>query len=409
MASRLCKGTIIPLEFDLFVGMDVDKRSIAITILDHYSFYKVLKMPYDHDAVVNYIKKHFPGKRISFAYESGPTGYGLHDRLLEAGYPCLVVASSMIPVARGSRVKTNRLDSKKIAEGLRGGQLKGIRIPPSNYRALRHLTQLRNTFVRQCAANKCRIKALLLVENLKFPEAPPGSHWSKAVLHKIEMLDCSQTIRFKLDRLLEALRFSQAQALQAQREIRRICENDKDLADSIKYLISVPGIGWIVASNLLARIGDWRLLRNVRELGSFFGLTPCENSTGDEIDKGNITRAGDSGARNMLIQGAWAAIRRDPELLAFYQRVYSHHPRDRAARKAIVAVARKLTGRMYRVLKDRRPYEVRDLVETKNTTSSEKERPSASGDDSALRRTRVYIVKKCSCISYVPTVGSSAR
>lgn len=111
----------------------------------------------------------------------------------------------------------------------------------------------------------------------------------------------------------------------------------------------------------------------------------------------------------MLIQGAWAAIRRDPELLAFYQRVYSHHPRDRAARKAIVAVARKLTGRMYRVLKDRRPYEVRDLVETKNTTSSEKERPSASGDDSALRRTRVYIVKKRSCISYVPTVGSAAR
>jgi len=55
MASRLCKGTIIPLEFDLFVGMDVDKRSIAITILDHYSFYKVLKMPYDPDAVVNYI------------------------------------------------------------------------------------------------------------------------------------------------------------------------------------------------------------------------------------------------------------------------------------------------------------------------------------------------------------------
>ena len=113
------------------------------------------------------MKKHFPGKRISFAYESGPTGYGLHDRLLEAGYPCLVVASSMIPVARGSRVKTNRLDSKKIAEGLRGGQLKGIRVPSSNYRALRHLTQLRNTFVRQCAANKCRIKALLLVENLK--------------------------------------------------------------------------------------------------------------------------------------------------------------------------------------------------------------------------------------------------
>jgi len=409
MSSKLYQEKIIPLEFDMFVGMDVDKLSIAITVVDHYFFYKAFKIPYDPDAVVNYMKKHFPKKRIVFAYESGPTGCGLHDRIIKAGYPCLVVASSTVPTARGSRVKTNRLDSKKIANSLRGGQLKGIRIPYGNYRALRHLTQLRNVLVKQCIAYKCRIKALLLVESIKFPEAPAGSQWSKVVLHKLETLKCPQTVRFKLDRLLESLAFSRVQALKAQKEIRRLCQDDKDLADSISCLMSLPGIGWILASNLIARIGDWRLLRNVREIGAFLGLTPRENSTGDDVNEGNITGAGDSIVRNMLIEGSWAAIRKDPELKAFYQRIYNRNPSNIAARKAIVAVARKITTRIYRVLKDRRPYEIRNLVNTKNEMSSEKGRPSASGDDSTLRRTRRYIIKKCSDISYVPTVGSIAR
>ena len=44
----------------------------------------------------------------------------------------------------------------------------------------------------------------------------------------------------------------------------------------MKYLMSIPGIGWIVASQLLARIGDWRELKNIRQLAGFLGLVPTE-------------------------------------------------------------------------------------------------------------------------------------
>ena len=89
---------------------------------------------------------------------------------------------------------------------------------------------------------------------------------------------------------------------------------------------------------------------------------PQENSTGDRISKGSITRAGSGRLRNKLIQSAWTAIRLDPELHEFYERIYQRHPRDRAARKAIVAVARKLTTRIFAVLKEQRPYEIRCKV-----------------------------------------------
>jgi hypothetical protein len=84
-----------------------------------------------------------------------------------------------------------------------------------------------------------------------------------------------------------------------------------------------------------------------------------EHSTGDKVNRGSITRAGDSHLRNKLIQSAWVAIAKDPDLRAFYRRIFARHPKKVAARKAIVAVARKLTTRMYAVLKQQRPYVIR--------------------------------------------------
>jgi transposase len=63
---------------------------------------------------VNYVRKHFPGQRVAFTYEAGPTGFGLHDELVQQAYTCVVVAPSKVPRVPGERVKTNRLDSRAV-------------------------------------------------------------------------------------------------------------------------------------------------------------------------------------------------------------------------------------------------------------------------------------------------------
>lgn len=377
---------IQPQDFDLFVGMDVDKRSIVMTIMDQDKLIKTQTIPYNPDNIVNYFLKRNGDEKIAFVYEAGPTGYGLYDKLVNNGQVCLVASPSNVPVIPNARVKTNRLDSIKLAESLRGGQIKGIRVPSNIYRTLRHLVNMRDTFVKQSTATKCRIKALLLMEGLTFPSASPSGQWSLVVLQELKTNQIYQNIRFKLDRLLETLEFTHKQVIKTQREIRRICKTDSDIFESITYMKSIPGIGWIIASEMLARIGDWRRLKNVRELGAFLGLTPCEDSTGEEVRRGNITKNGCGRLRNKLIEGSWAAVRKDGEIAEFYQSVYRRHPKDRAARKAIVAVARKLTCRIYRVLKDRRLYEIRAAVKKGEETANRKGHP-ALGDDSTLRRT----------------------
>jgi transposase len=347
----------IPRDYDIFGGLDVDKKSMAVTFTDHGTMRKSLKLPYSASQLLNYTRKHFPGQRVAFVYEAGPTGFGLYDELTAASHACLVVAPSMVPSAPGQRVKTNRLDGNKLSEGLRGGQLRSIHVPAASYRELRHLVQLRDTQVGQLTASKCRIKSLLLYEGIPFPAA--NGRWSGRVLRQLEALPCSAAVRFKLERLIDALQFHFQSAAVVQKEIRRFCQSDPELRQSISVLTSLPGIGTITATHALARLGDWREIRNVRQIAGFLGLVSSEHSTGDKENRGPITRIGDSRLRNKLIQCAWVAINQDPELRTFYRRIYERQPKKVAARKAIVAVARKLTTRMYAVLKEQRPFVIR--------------------------------------------------
>jgi len=355
MATTL--STFVPRDYDIFAGLDVDQRSMAVTFTDHGTMQKSLKLPYSATPLLSYTEKHFPGRRVAFVYEAGPTGFGLYDELTAATQFCLVVSPSMVPRAPRNKVKTNRLDSKKLSEGLRGGQLQGIHVPAQSYRELRHLVQLRDTQVAQMKATKQRIKSLLLYEGIPFPDA--AGKWSARVLRQLEQLPCNASVRFKLDQLIDTLQFHYLAAAKVQKQVRHFCNNDPELQQCIRFLASLPGVGTITATHALARLGDWRQITDVRQIAGFLGLVSSEHSTGEKENRGEITRIGDKRLRSKLIQCAWIAIRKDPELRAFYRRVYERQPKKVAARKAIVAVARKLTTRMYAVLKQQRSFVIR--------------------------------------------------
>lgn len=182
----------MPRDYDVFAGLDVDHHSISATFTDHQRLRQSLRLPHNARRLLNYVRKHFP--QLAFVYEAGPTGFGLYDDLETAGHVCLVVAPPMVPRAPRQRVKTNRLDSRKLSTALRGGELKSIHVPAPKYRDLRHLVQLRDTHVQQLTATKCRIKALLLYEGIPFP-ADEGreKQWSQRVVNELLELPCSES------------------------------------------------------------------------------------------------------------------------------------------------------------------------------------------------------------------------
>src|SRR3970040_1710439 len=106
----------IPRDYDVFAGLDVDKKSIAATFSDQQGFIRSLQMPYSVEHLLNHVRKHFGNQKIAFVYEAGPTGYGLYDGLAAQGYQFFIAAPSMLPRAPGQRGKTNRLDSRGLFE-----------------------------------------------------------------------------------------------------------------------------------------------------------------------------------------------------------------------------------------------------------------------------------------------------
>jgi len=356
--TRDVSGVVVR-EWDLFVGLDVDKSSMLVNVSDREAVIRSVTMPYDSKNLLSFIDNSYSGKRVAFAYEAGPTGFGLYDALVGAGHSCLVVSPGSVPDAPNNRVKTNRLDAKKLAKLLAGGQLRGIRVPPEPIRQLRSLVHLRYTYMQDIRAYKCRIKAELLKEWIPFPRAPRGSQWSMRVVEELRNLKCSEVTNWKINSMLDHIEHLARQIYLAEASLKSLVNGNEDLKRCISYLMSCPGIGWRIACYTLARVGDWKRLGVSKEAGAFFGLVPRENSTGDRTDRGSITKCGDPRLRSMLIQGAWAAIRKDTELNAFYERICGNHPKRVAARVAIVAVARKLAERMHCVLKQQRQYELR--------------------------------------------------
>lgn len=349
--------TIRPSEYDIFIGVDVDSKSYAISYCDHDNQGRSFKMPEDPRNLCAYFKKRFSDKRLLFIYEAGPTGYDLYDHLTGQGESCLVVHPAGVPTAANRCVKTNRLDSINLMQEAKKGALEGIRVPSEAYRELRHLVNLRQQYAKVQRQTKQRIKAFLLFEHIHLPDLASVTDYTSRWSSILKQASLSPIHRFKMDLLLEDLDGARARIRLVLRKMRHFFKIQEALAKNMAYLRSIPGFGLIVSSYLLSRIGDPAFLKNVRELGAFSGIVPREYSTGDNVQRGSITHMGDSYLRWLLVEAAWVAIRKDGELAQFYSRIRSKRGKAGPC-IAIVAVARKLTCRAYRVLKDQRPYRI---------------------------------------------------
>ena len=346
-----------PKDFNIFIGIDVSKLSFSFTVRDHDSLCRSKRVPSDHMNLVNYIKNNFPDQKVICAYEAGPTGFGLYDTLTAHHVPCLVIAPTTLLKKAVERVKNDRIDSKKLADQLKNGDLKSIHIPQGHFRQLRNLIKSYSHYVDTRRSIKRRIKSLLLLAGLPDGDESLLQNWSSIHLQYLKNLDCKDVyLRYKLDLLLEDLTHARHQCFLIIQLMRRLYFQNPDITKHVQNLSSINGIGFITSMCILAKIGDPALLTNQRQLASFIGITPREHSSGQSDYKGSITHIGDSYLRSLLIEASWRAIRQNTLLEKFFNRIKDRNDPKYAKRKAIVAVARKLTLFIYCVLKQQRPF-----------------------------------------------------
>jgi len=336
---------IIAQDADIAMGIDAGKSHLTITVVANGEVVKQATIAYSRVAIESFLSR-FSGCRIRAAYEAGCFGYWLADTLRELGVMVTVTPPSKLERAPGDKVKTERRDSRRLGEQLAAGRLKAVAIPTEAERATRQLVRTYGQLKRTRGQAMCRITSFLEFHHVLVPREV-GRRWTKRFLHWLETLSFADRpegkyLRLSLDQLLLAYRNLTVQVNELKKEVGRMAETPR-YKRAATVLAANDGIGELSAMIILTETQNVGRFRISQRFTSNLGLTPSEHSTGDQQHRGHITKAGNRHIRGILIQCAWAWIRKDAAARARYRRL----SRLRGPKRAIVAMARRLAVKIY--------------------------------------------------------------
>ena len=291
----------------LFVGLDVHKEHIAVAYvsdeLQAETTYigPIGTRPADIDKLIRRLRS--KSSQIIFTYEAGPCGYGLYRYLHQKSYRCLVAAPSLIPRKPGVRVKTDRRDAVQLARLLRSGDLSPVYVPETEDESIRDLCRAREDTLRDLKAAKLRLKSFLLRHDIRYSGR---ANWSAAHLRWLGGLRCdTATQQIVFQEYVHTITERTDRLGRLETELHQHVSQWR-LLPLVQALQALRGVQFTVAVTTVAELGDIARFDNPRQLCDYLGLCPSEYSSGEKRRLGGITKAGNSHARRVLVEGAWA-------------------------------------------------------------------------------------------------------
>jgi len=297
-------------------------------------------------SVLKKVLSEFKGARIRIAYEAGPAGFSLYDELTADHIECMVVPPSLIPVESGNRVKTDKRDSRKLAQYLENNLLKRVFVLSKQERAHRQYVRTRRQLSNHRTDVMRQIKSLLLFHGLPSIVGNKG-FWTRPVLRTLRSIAPDEYVSRSLNILIDLYEYLTQQVKHMTREVRRLARTEK-YARRVELLTSIPGVGVLSAMEILTELQDVSRFATADQIAAFLGLTPSQYSSGQHVRMGKITHAGNHRLRTRMVECSWIAIKKDPGLNKTYQAIKMR----RGGKRAIVAVSRKLIIRIRRILLD---------------------------------------------------------
>lgn len=292
-----------------FVGLDVHADTIAVAVAEPDGEVRSLGIiPNRLEVIRKHIAKLGPVTQLKACYEAGPTGYVLYWQLTALGVACEVVAPTLVPVKAGDKVKTDRRDAAKLARSYRAGDLTAVWVPDAAHEALRDLVRAREDARQDQHRARQRLGKFLLRHGCR-PSDDIKKNWTQKHMTWIKsqvkfeqgpsqaaFLDYVHEVEHAADRL-ERMEKAIDDA---------IASAPPQIGDVVQALQALRGVGRMVAVTVVAEVGSLSRFQNPRQLMSYSGMVSCEYSSGHRIQRGGITKTGNSHLRRVIVEAAWA-------------------------------------------------------------------------------------------------------
>jgi transposase len=291
-------------------------------------------------------------RRVVMVYEAGPYGFSLYRQATELGVECLVCAPERL--SRGRKRVNDKIDAKELLNRLdrhlagNDAALRLVRPPTLQQEIQRRQARERNTYRKERQRWMGRGRSLLHTLGI----CRPG-HWWELERYQELMEQVGQRygqvvreqVGAELERCLEMLHLVNTKLAELTAALQK--------ASLEKKQARVKGIGALSSELLDREIGDWQRFQNRRQVASYTGLCPGEDSSGDSQRSLSIDKHGNPRVRAVLVECAWLLPRYQPEYkpLQWWKGVFEPASKAGTAirKKAVVALARRLALDLWRM------------------------------------------------------------
>jgi len=329
-----------------YIGLDVHKKTISYCVKDvSGQVHREGKIGTTRNELDCWVGT-LPQPRIMAMEATIFTGW-IYDYLLPHAEQVKVAHPLMLRAIAAAKKKNDRIDAGKIADCLRCDFLPGCHMASTEIRDRRRTLRYRHLLVRQMVQMKNRISGLLM---------ETGVTYNKQRLHKMgyfgELLSSNEEVHENIRPLLRLSRETIVRCQRTEYALVSSLQRDPLLAERLRRLRTVPGVGPITALTWALEVGDVSRFRSVKQAISYCGLCGEEKSSADKVLRTPISKQRNKHIQRVLVEAAKLAPRQNHELALIHEREKNKGNRNRAT----LAVARKMVAYLLAVDRGEREF-----------------------------------------------------
>jgi len=331
-----------------YAGIDVSLERSSVCVVDATGkIIREAKVASEPEALAGF----FAGLGLAvtrIGLEAGPLSQWLHAGLSETGFEAVLLETRHVKAALSAMiVKTDRKDARGIAQLLRMGWYRPVHCKSPLAQEVRALLVGRKLLQGKLLDVELGIRGLLRGFGLKLGEVSKGQFAARVR----ELIAGQPMLERVVEPMLRAREALRCEFHVLHRAVLAIVREDA----VCRRLMSVPGVGALVAITFTSAVDDPARFRRSRSLGAYFGLTPKRYQSGETDVTGGISKAGDTMVRTALYEAANVMLTRAGKFSTL-KRWALEVAKRRGPRRAKVALARKLATVLHRLWVDGREF-----------------------------------------------------